>query len=356
MGQVLASRLFDVLQSARNWQVRQFMNTAPVAVAPINQQISDETATQRAEFLRDAVEGLAQNPKTLPCKYFYDARGSQLFDQICQLDEYYVTRTEAAIMCEHGDAMARCIGPRSTLIEYGSGSSTKTRILLDALEKADLRPQAYLPLDISGAHLQESARALRNEYPDLNIVPICADYTGEFSLPRIEGASRRVAYFPGSTLGNFTRARAQQFLERMAQVCQGEGGALIGIDLKKDVQVLEAAYNDSKCVTANFNLNLLERINRELGGDFDVSRFEHRAIWDEANSRIEMQLIARGAQTVSLDGQTFDFADEEIIVTEHSHKYAPQVFTRMAENAGWKVREKWLDERELFCLFYLERR
>lgn len=331
------------------------MNTATAAATLIDNTAMDETATERAEFLRDVSDGLSQTPKTLPCKYFYDARGSQLFDQICELDEYYVTRTEAAIMCEHGDAMARCIGPHSTLIEYGSGSSTKTRILLDALEKAALRPQAYLPLDISGAHLQSSAHALQNEYPKLNIVPICADYTNGFELPRIEGATRRVAYFPGSTLGNFARARAQQFLERMAKLCQSEGGALIGIDLKKDVAVLEAAYNDRDGVTAEFNLNLLVRINRELNGDFELENFAHRAVWDEVNSRIEMRLISQCAQTVRVDEREFDFAEGEIIITEHSHKYAPQVFQTMAENAGWAVRETWTDARGLFCVVYLER-
>ncbi len=315
---------------------------------------TEETAIERAEFLRDVLAGLSQTPKTLPCKYFYDAHGSQLFDQICDLDEYYVTRTEAAIMCAHGDDMARCIGPRATLIEYGSGSSTKTRILLDALEKADLRPQAYLPLDISGAHLHLSARALQNEYPKLNVVPICADYTGEFELPRIEGAARRVAYFPGSTLGNFERARAQQFLGRMAQLCQSAGGALIGIDLKKDLQVLAAAYNDGAGVTAEFNLNLLARINRELGGDFALDNFAHHAAWDEANSRIEMRLISQRAQTVKIGERKFDFAAGEIIVTEHSHKYTPEIFAQMAENAGWTVRETWTDEQKYFGVFYLE--
>ena len=221
-------------------------------------------------------------------------------------------------------------------------------------KKLDLRPQAYLPLDISSAHLQSSARALQGEYPNLNIVPICADYTGEFDLPRIAGATRRVAYFPGSTLGNFEQARAQQFLRQMAQVCQSAGGALIGIDLKKDVQVLAAAYNDRAGVTANFNLNLLEHINRELNGDFVLENFAHRAIWDETQSRIEMRLISQCAQTVSIGGSKFEFESDEIIITEHSHKYAPQVFTHMAENAGWKVREKWMDERGYFCIFYLE--
>ena len=317
-------------------------------------QTANETTTQNDEFLRDVVDGLSQHPKTLPCKYFYDERGSQLFDQICKLEEYYVTRTEADIMCAHGDEMARCIGPRATLIEYGSGSSTKTRILLDALKKADLRPQAYLPLDISGAHLQSSARALQGEYPNLNVVPICADYTSEFHLPRIAGATRRVAYFPGSTLGNFERTRAQQFLRQMATLCQRKGGALIGIDLKKDVQVLAAAYNDREGVTANFNLNLLEHINRELGGDFGLENFAHRAVWDEAHSRIEMRLISQKAQTVHIGEKEFAFEEGEIIVTEHSHKYAPEVFTQMAENAGWKVRQNWTDERGYFCVFYLE--
>lgn len=302
------------------------------------------------QFLRDVQDGLRQPRKTLPCKYFYDAEGSRLFDRICELDEYYPTRTELGIMRDHAPEMARRIGPRCVLIEPGSGSSLKTRLLLDELQ----RPVAYVPVDISEEHLRASADALDADYPDLRVIPVCADFTSPFELPPICGEpSRRVVYFPGSTIGNFHPAAAGALLTRLTRLVGAEGGVLIGIDLKKDMAVLERAYNDAEGVTAAFNLNLLARINRELDGDFDLEQFAHRAFYDREHGRIEMHLESLKRQTIRVAGESFRLNQGETIRTECSYKYDLAAFTDLARTAGLQPLQRWTDSRQYFAVLYL---
>ncbi|MHC5021276.1 MAG: L-histidine N(alpha)-methyltransferase [Planctomycetota bacterium] len=303
-----------------------------------------------AEFRDDVWAGLTADPKTLPCKYFYDARGSQLFEAICELPEYYPTRTELQIMRDHIAAIAARCGAHCHLIELGSGSSTKTRLLLDAL-RAERGPAEYTPVDISGAHLEATAVQLRTDYPGLSVVPVHADFTQPFQVPAPDApVDRRVVYFPGSTIGNFTRARAVPFLTAMAQIAGPGGALLIGADLKKDPAVLEAAYDDAQGVTADFNCNLLDRINRELDGTFDRTAFRHRAHWNDADGRIEMYLDSLADQTVSVAGRDFEFAAGEAICTEHSHKYDLAGFAAMVGEAGWAVEQVWMDPAERFSV------
>ena len=301
-------------------------------------------------FREEVARGLGQTPKTLPCKFFYDERGSQLFDQICELPEYYLTRTESALMRQHSREMAALCGPRCLLVEYGSGSSSKTRILLDHLAQ----PAAYVPIDISREHLVRSAIALKMRYARLQVLPVCADYTQRFTLPTPNTpAARALVYFPGSTIGNFQPHEAQTFLTHIAQLCGAGGGLLIGVDLKKDPQILEPAYNDSQGITAEFNLNLLRRMNVELGADFDLNQFRHRAIYNQEVGRIEMQLISECAQTAHLDDLTISFAPDEIITTEYSYKYSLDGFKQLARRSGFQVEQVWTDERQLFSVQYL---
>lgn len=311
--------------------------------------MNDLDAT-RAPFRTDVWAGLSATPKTLPCKYFYDHRGSQLFDAICELPEYYPTRTELQIMRDHAAAMAQACGPNTLLIELGSGSSVKTRLLLDALI-AWHPPAAYVPVDISGKHLDATAQLLRADYPGIAVTPVHADFTQPFDVPRPAGpAGRRVVYFPGSTIGNFTRARAVPFLATIARIVGPQGALLIGADLKKDPAVLEAAYDDAQGVTADFNLNLLDRINRELGGNFDRRTFAHRAHWNDAEGRIEMYLDSAQAQTVTVAGRPFEFAAGEPICTEYSHKYDLANFAQIAAEAGFAVEQVWTDADRRFSV------
>jgi dimethylhistidine N-methyltransferase len=304
----------------------------------------------RERMLAEVLAGLGRRRKRLPCKYFYDAEGSRLFDRICELDEYYLTRTELAIMHRHAGEMAAAIGDRALLIEYGSGSSTKTRVLLDRLTS----PAAYVPIDISGDHLSQSAHSLAHAYPHLDVLPVCADYTTRFHVPEPDvSATRRVVYFPGSTIGNFEPDDALAFLRRIARVCGPGGGLLIGVDLKKDPSVLHAAYNDAQGVTAAFNLNLLARLNRDLGADFDVSAFAHYAFYNPRRGRIEMHLVSRAPQRVRIDGETIPFADGESIFTESSYKYAMLDFTDLAKRAGFNSEQVWTDAQRRFSVHYL---
>jgi dimethylhistidine N-methyltransferase len=303
-----------------------------------------------AAFERDVVAGLRRSPKSLSCKYFYDAKGTELFDRICNLDVYYLTRTELDIMQRHAREMALLFGRHARLVELGSGSSTKTRILLD--HARDL--SAYVPVDISREYLARAAAGLGRDYPDLCVTPVCADYTRPFHLPNDAGeASRTVVYFPGSTVGNFLPAEARGFLRVIANLAGPGGSLLIGVDVKKDARVIEAAYDDAEGVTAAFNMNLLTRINRELGGNFNLRNFHHRAFYDAELGRIEMQLVSRARQTVRVAGTTFEFAEGEAITTEYSYKYAPSEFGELAESAGFVVRRIWTDEKELFSVQYL---
>ena len=311
-----------------------------------------DCAPRLDDFHAEVVRGLSQDEKTLPCKFFYDARGSQLFDQICEQPEYYPTRTEAAIMRDHGPAMAAALGPDVRLIEYGSGSSTKTRILLDHLPC----PAAYVPMDISRQHLMRSAGRLAAAYPHIEVLPVCADYTQPFSLPpSSRRAARTVVYFPGSTIGNFSPSQAECFLSDMGHIAGRDGGLLIGVDLKKSPTTLEPAYNDRQGVTAAFNLNLLARINRELCGDFDLDQWEHYAFYNEAAGRIEMHLLSLREQTARVGSARFTFEEDETIWTECSHKYSLSDFAIRAERAGWQVAQVWTDSERRFSVQYLTR-
>ncbi len=300
-------------------------------------------------FREEVIKGLQQEQKEIPSKFLYDERGSKLFDAICELDEYYPTETEMGIMREHGADMARALGPRVRLLEYGSGSSWKTRLLLDELDA----PALYVPIDISRDHLVTAARELAQAYPDVPVQPLCADYTQDMNLPDPPAHTARTAvYYPGSTIGNFQPAQAQHFLERIARVVGPGGGLLIGVDLKKDLDVLRAAYNDAEGVTAAFNKNLLRRVNRELDGTFDLDAFEHRALWNDAEGCIEMHLVSRVAQTVTVDGRSFAFGAGETIRTEYSYKFTLEGFADLASEAGFVVDRVWTDDRSFFSVQY----
>lgn len=298
-------------------------------------------------FRAEVLSGLKKPQKELPPKYFYDERGSQLFERITTLDEYYPTRIELAIMEKYADEMTALLGPNVLVIEYGSGSSTKTRILLNHLE----RPAAYMPIDISREQLQLAAQALETDYPELEVIPICADYSGVFQLPEVQKpVSRRVVYFPGSTIGNFEPRPAQQFLERVAGVCGPNGLLIIGIDLKKDPVVLHHAYNDREGVTADFNLNLLTRINRELGANFKLERFKHYAFYNPPEGRVEMHLVSTQEQVVELADLSIPFQNGESIWTESSYKYNLDEFSELAASAGFKTEQAWFDEQRWFAV------
>jgi len=295
------------------------------------------------------LRGLRQSRKQLPCKFFYDRIGSQLFDRICELPEYYLTRTELGILQSNVNEMARAAEEQCLLVEYGSGSSLKTRLLLEHLHN----PAAYVPLDISREHLLDAAGRLSALFPALRVLPVCADYTRAFDLPRCEGASRTVVYFPGSTIGNFDPHEARAFLRSAAERCGPGGGLLIGVDLKKDPAVLHAAYNDAAGLTAAFNLNLLTRINRELDGTFEINRFAHYAFYNPRLGRIEMHLVSRAAQTVSVANHRFVFREGETIFTESSYKYTPDEFQSLATAGGWAVEKVWTDAQRAFSVQYL---
>lgn len=302
------------------------------------------------QFRADVLRGLRAPKKELPCKYFYDDVGSALFEKITELEEYYPTRTELGIMERYAGEMAGLLGPRCLLIEYGSGSSLKTRHLLDQLRD----PAGYVPIDVSGKYLCCSAQSLSEEYPEIEVLPLCADFTRPLALPACgKAAARRVVYFPGSTLGNFTPKAALNLLQQTAILCGRDGGLLLGIDLQKDPHVIEAAYNDRKGVTAAFNRNILVRINRELDADFDIEQFVHRAFYNTAQGRIEMHLVSRCDQVVRVGGRPFFFATGESIHTENSHKYSLPALNDLAGAGGFAVDRVWFDERRYFCVAYL---
>jgi len=301
-------------------------------------------------FHDDVIAGLSQPQKSLPPKYFYDAQGCALFEAICELPEYYLTRAEIALMRAHAGDMARRLGAGCALIEYGCGDGRKTRILIDAL-----RPVAYLPVDIARAQLNATAAQIAREFPRLRVVAVCADYSRRLTLPELDGlrARRRIIYFPGSTIGNLTPPEAADFLAGAREQLGAGGGLLIGVDLKKDAARLDAAYNDARGVTAAFNLNLLTRINRELGADFELAAFRHRAFYDAASGRIEMHLESVKAQTVTIGSRSFAFRVGETIHTENSCKYSIREFQELAADAGLAPVECWLDPERLFGVHYL---
>jgi dimethylhistidine N-methyltransferase len=308
-----------------------------------------DASPAKLSFLEETVAGLSQSPRKLPCKFFYDERGARLFQEICELPEYYITRTELQILRLQGAAMAATLGPQIELIGLGTGAGTKTRILLEELSE----PVVYVPIDISKEQLQRSTERFREIFPGLQILPVCADYLERFELPLPrKPSSRSVVYFPGSTIGNFEPDAAAEFLLRLVDLCGDGGGLLIGVDLQKDRQVIEAAYNDKQGVTAEFNLNLLARANRELGADFDLARWRHRAIYDPTEGRIEMYVISETNQTVRIDDRKFDFAAGERILTEYSYKYTPAGFAALARKAGFQFEKMWSDDTRLFGVFY----
>jgi dimethylhistidine N-methyltransferase len=308
-----------------------------------------EVAHTNDDFLACVIEGLAQQQKRFPSKFFYDERGSQIFDAICELPEYYPTRTEIGLLRDWAGAIAALIGPRTTLVEFGAGSTQKVGFLLDALDEV----AAYVPVDISGEHLLASAKALATGYPGVLVIPVCADYTRPFDLPAVAAEATRTGFFPGSTIGNFTRDQAAEFLRTVADDLGPGSGLLIGVDLRKDAAILHAAYNDAAGVTAAFNLNLLRRINRELGADFDLDAFAHDARWLDGPGRIEMHLVSRIDQTVRIAGRTFRFAAGESIHTEDSHKYTIDGFRKLAADAGWQAEAVWTDAAALFSIHFL---
>lgn len=300
-------------------------------------------------FAQSVLDGLSARSKWLASKYLYDAMGSVLFDAICLLDEYYPPEAEQEILRLCSGEAARFIGEGSVVIEPGSGSSVKTRLLLDALEK----PSAYVPVDISATHLEAAAGQLRGAYPDLRVLPVAADFTQAWTLPEETGSGARLVFFPGSTIGNFSSEQARGFLSGLRRGLAPRA-LLIGVDLKKDAAPLLAAYDDALGVTAAFNLNLLRRINRDLAADFDLSAFRHEARWNEAASRVEMHLVSQGEQRVQVAGRTFTFAKGETIHTENSHKFSIPGFKTLAEAAGWRSVQVWTDSRSLFSVHLLE--
>ena len=313
--------------------------TRPVATVP----------PASSDFLSDVIAGLSGEPRTLPCKYFYDERGAALFQKICEQPEYYITRTEIDILDRHRAEIAANLGPQIDLIGLGTGSGTKTRILIEALEK----PAVYIPVDISEKQLRKSAALFRKTFPDLEILPVCADYLQPVVLPATRHkAARNVVYFPGSTIGNFEPGEATQFLRRIAKVCHRSGALLIGVDLRKDRNVIEAAYNDTAGVTAQFNLNLLARANRELGADFDLQRWRHQAVYNSDAGRVEMYLISQVDQAVHIGDHTFGFRSGEKIITEFSYKYAPEGFAALAREAGFEFQKMRTEDARLFGVFY----
>ena len=303
---------------------------------------------QTSVFAREAIGDLSQRPKRLSPKYFYDATGSELFEAITRLPEYYPTRTELSILRDRGGDIAAIIPKGAALIEFGAGATTKVRLLLE-----NCAISAYVPVDISGDFLQGQANALRRDFPGLAVYPVAADFTAPFALPDPVAAMPKVGFFPGSTLGNFEPHEACAFL-RSAREILGKGAQMIiGVDLEKDERVLYDAYNDAAGVTARFNLNVLVRINRELGGNFDLSAFTHRAIYNRERHRIEMHLISKKSQSVRLLGTSFAFRAGESIHTESSYKYSLDRFAALARGSGWTPRASWTDKAGMFSVHAL---
>ncbi|MGL4550625.1 MAG: L-histidine N(alpha)-methyltransferase [Gemmataceae bacterium] len=307
--------------------------------------VDDPTASS---FRADVLRGLLAPRKTLPCKYLYDEAGSALFERITALDEYYPTRVESGIMARHAPEMAGRLGRGCLLVEYGSGSSTKTRALLDRLEE----PAGYVPVDVSPTALRAAARALTRDYPGLSVRPLLADFTRLTDVPAA-GEACRAVYFPGSTVGNFHPDEAADLLRRAAGVCGPGGSMLLGADLRKDRRVLESAYDDREGVTAAFNRNLLVRINRELGADLEVGSFAHRAVYDEARGRVEMHLVSRREQRARVAGVEVRFEAGESIHTENSYKYSLTGLRELASAGGFVLERSWADDGRQFCVLHL---
>ncbi|KGI77857.1 L-histidine N(alpha)-methyltransferase [Oleiagrimonas soli] len=303
------------------------------------------------DMLGDVLDGLSRQPRRLPSKYFYDARGSRLFERICEQPEYYLTRAELALMQAHLPQIADTLGPEALLVEYGSGSGIKTRLLLQHLHA----PVAYMPVEISRSALMTSVEGLADDFPDIQMLPVCADFTQPITLPAPERTQRRtVIYFPGSTIGNFETSAAVRLLRQMREEMGAGGAALVGVDLLKDPAIIEAAYNDAAGVTAAFTLNMLAHINRTLGADFDVDGFAHRARFNPQTERIETHIDSLREQDVHIEDRTFHFDAGDSILVEYSCKYSRASFARLAAEAGLRVAQVWTDPEDLFSLQYLE--
>ena len=302
--------------------------------------------------LDELIDGLRQPEKMISPKYFYDERGSQLFEEITRLPEYYPTETELGIMRDNVGEIAALVGKQASLIEFGSGSSLKTRVLLENLDEL----AAYVPVDISEDHLLESAQQIREDFPKLDVLPVVADFTQPFQLPSPKIMPvRNIVYFPGSTIGNFTHDAAHELLQVMHEEAGAGGALLIGVDLQKDPAIIERAYNDSAGVTAEFNRNMLRHLNREFGADFDLGAFAHSAEYNEKKGRVEIRLVSEQDQEFTLGNESFSIDRDEAILTEYSHKYTLEGFAAMAEAAGFRVEKVWMDAERLFSVQYLVR-
>ena len=312
---------------------------------------SDAVADTTPDFLNDALAGLRRQPKLIAPKYFYDQTGSELFDRICELPEYYPTRTELGILQNHASAMAEVIGANALLIEPGCGGCTKVRYLLDALSQ----PAGFVPVEISGEHMLQNLAPLRTAYPNLPLHPLCADFTQPFQLPTdCDQNARRVLFFPGSTIGNFMPSEAERLLRGMHDLVGADGMLLLGIDQVKQTLVLEQAYNDRTGITAAFNRNLLRRMNTELGADFQLDGFRHKALWNAQERRIEMHLVSKQRQRVRIDGHAIDFQPGESLITEYSYKYTDERLDALAAASGFRVRRRWSDARDWFAVYLLD--
>jgi L-histidine N-alpha-methyltransferase len=303
-------------------------------------------ATTLAACRQDILIGLTAAQKTLSPKYLYDERGSQLFDEICSLPEYYPTRTELGLLRAHAAELTQLVGRRAEIVELGAGSSLKARLVLGMLDE----PSSYLPVDISADYLAQQAAEVAAAFPRVTVQPVLADFTRPFTLPRRLARARTLLFFPGSTIGNLSRPHAAALLASLARRIGGR--LLIGVDICRDAPVLHPAYNDARGVTAAFNLNVLARLNRELGANFDLEQFEHDAVYDPEHARIEMRLVSTRAQVVTIGGIAIPFRAGEYIVSEHSHKYAPSELADMARAAGWSLERSWLDKDARFCVSY----
>jgi L-histidine N-alpha-methyltransferase len=307
--------------------------------------------TQQLEAFRaDVASGLSRDQKTLPSRWFYDDRGCKIFEEITRLDEYYPTRTETAILRDKAGEIADFCGEEAVLLEYGAGAGIKTEILIDELD----RPRLYVPIDIAGDFLDGTVVRMRQRFPDLETLPLVADFTSDFDIPRIVPRARRSAFFPGSTIGNLDAHETKRFLRLVRRHVGWRGAAIIGVDLEKDIATLLAAYDDREGITAAFNLNLLTRINRELGGDFSHECFAHEARWNEAESAIEMHLVSLREQVVTVDGRRFAFQAGETIHTESSRKYDVGSFVEVVGCGGWRVSAIWSDADRRFAVFGLD--
>jgi L-histidine N-alpha-methyltransferase len=305
-------------------------------------------ALHAAEFAEAVLKGLAERPRRIPSRFLYDETGSALFEEITKLDEYYPTRTEIALLRTYGAEITDCVGPVETLVEFGSGSSRKTRILIEALEGLE----TYVPIDVSETFLAEAAEGLEADFEDLTVRPVVGDFTKPRDLHGIE-ADEPLGFFSGSTIGNLTHEEAGDFLTNATRVLGPGSTFLIGVDLQKSLDILIPAYDDARGVTASFSLNLLSRINRELDGDFDIDRFAHRAVYNAHEGRIEIYLESLADQAVDVLGQRFDFTKGERIHTENSHKYSIEGFQDLARRSGWEPAEVWTDDADLFSLHLL---